>query len=145
MDHATIELTRFALCHLGVRISPMHLLTDLLEQRPDYDAGEYLQINQSNEQNLRQDTHTMCHEECSRPCMVVRGCQWVGKPPISPTPFPGHRQVIGGVGQGHGQGQNHRQNRYLFPFPSLFPAIFCKIVNFFFPCLIFFHPNPPKL
>jgi len=66
MDHATIELTRLALCHLGVRISPMHLLTDLLKQRPDIDAGEYLQINQSNEQNLRHDTDTgtMCHEEC---------------------------------------------------------------------------------
>ena len=41
----------------------MHLLTDLLEQRPDIDAGEYLQINQSNEQKLRHDTDGMCHEE----------------------------------------------------------------------------------
>jgi len=41
----------------------MHLLTDLLEQRPDLDAGEYLQINQSNEQKLRHNTDAMCHEE----------------------------------------------------------------------------------
>jgi len=40
------------------------LLTDLLEQRPDIDAGEYLQLNQSNEQKLRHDTDAMCHEEC---------------------------------------------------------------------------------
>jgi len=52
IDHATIELTRLAPCDLRVRISPMHLLTDLLKQRPDIDAGEYLQINQSNEQTL---------------------------------------------------------------------------------------------
>jgi len=42
----------------------MHLLTDLLEQRPDIDTGEYLQINQSNEQKVRHDTDAMCHEEC---------------------------------------------------------------------------------
>ena len=41
----------------------MHLLTDLLEQRPDIDAGEYLQLNQTNEQKLRHDTDAMCHEE----------------------------------------------------------------------------------
>ena len=35
-----------------------------LEQRPDIDAGEYLQINQSNEQKLRHNTGAMCHEEC---------------------------------------------------------------------------------
>ena len=28
--------------------------------------------------------------------MVVRGCQWVCKPPISPTPSPGHHQVTFG-------------------------------------------------
>jgi len=28
------------------------------------------------------------------PCMVVRGCQWVGKPPICQTPS--HRQVTFG-------------------------------------------------
>jgi len=63
-DHATIELTRLAPCDLRVKISPIHLLTDLLEQRPDIDAGEYLQINQSNEQKLRHDTDAICHEEC---------------------------------------------------------------------------------
>jgi len=42
----------------------MHLLTDVLEQRPDIDAGAYLQINQSNEQKLRHDTDAMCHEIC---------------------------------------------------------------------------------
>jgi len=42
----------------------MHLLTDLLEQRPEIDAGEYFQINQSKEQELRHDTDAMCHEEC---------------------------------------------------------------------------------
>jgi len=31
--------------------------------------------------------------EEERPCMVVRDCRWVGKPSISPTPSPGHRQV----------------------------------------------------
>ena len=31
-----------------------------------------------------------------RPCMVVRGCRSVGKPPISPTPSPGHHQVTFG-------------------------------------------------
>ena len=31
-----------------------------------------------------------------RPCMVVRGCQWVGKQPICPTPSPGHHQVTFG-------------------------------------------------
>jgi len=41
----------------------MYLLIDLLEQRPDIDAGENLQINQSNEQKLRHDTDAMCHEE----------------------------------------------------------------------------------
>jgi len=41
----------------------MHLLTDLLEQRLDIDAGKYLQINKSNEQKLRHDTDAMCHEE----------------------------------------------------------------------------------
>jgi len=42
----------------------MHLLTDVLEQRPDIDAGAYLQINQSNEQKLRHDTDAMCQEIC---------------------------------------------------------------------------------
>ena len=28
--------------------------------------------------------------------MVVRGCRWVGKPPISPTPSQGHHQVTFG-------------------------------------------------
>jgi len=63
-DHATIEFTRLAPCDLRVRIIPIHLLTDLLEQRPDIDAGAYLQINQSNEKKLRQDTGAMCHEQC---------------------------------------------------------------------------------
>ena len=63
-DHATIELTRLAPCEFRVRISPTHLLTDLLEKRPDVDAGEYLQINQSSKQKLRHDTGAMCHEEC---------------------------------------------------------------------------------
>jgi len=31
-----------------------------------------------------------------RPCMVVWGCRWVCKPPISPTPSPGHHQVTFG-------------------------------------------------
>jgi len=41
----------------------MHLITDVLEQRPDIDAGEYIQLNQSNEQKLRHDTDAICHEE----------------------------------------------------------------------------------
>ena len=40
----------------------MRLLTDLLEQRPDIDSGEYLQINQSNKQKLRHDTDAMRHK-----------------------------------------------------------------------------------
>jgi len=41
----------------------MHLLTDLLEKRPDIDAGKYFQINKSTEQKLRHDTDAMRHEE----------------------------------------------------------------------------------
>jgi len=62
-DHATMKLTRLAQCDFRVRISPIHLLTDLLEQRPDVDAGSYLQINQSYEQKLRHDTDAMCYED----------------------------------------------------------------------------------
>jgi len=58
-DHGTIELTRLALCDLQVRISPMHLLTDLLEQRPDIDAGEY--FTSTNPKNRHCDTtRTQC-------------------------------------------------------------------------------------
>jgi len=39
----------------------MHLLTDLLEQRPDIDAGEYLQITVTNPTNRNCDTtQTQC-------------------------------------------------------------------------------------
>jgi len=34
-----------------------------------------------------------CAREEERPCIVVRECRWVGKPPICPTPSPGQRQV----------------------------------------------------
>jgi len=44
-DHATIELTRLAPCDLRVRISPMHLLTDLLEERPDVDTNTFTSTN----------------------------------------------------------------------------------------------------
>ena len=48
----------------------MHLLTDLLEQRPDIDAGEYIRVNQSNEQKLRHNTDAMCHEDFFLPRML---------------------------------------------------------------------------
>mmetsp|Transcript_54505 Transcript_54505/g.88363 ORF Transcript_54505/g.88363 Transcript_54505/m.88363 type:complete len:81 (+) Transcript_54505:297-539(+) len=41
----------------------MHLLTDLLERRPDIDAEEHLQVDQSNEQKSRHETRAMCHKK----------------------------------------------------------------------------------
>jgi len=38
-----------------------HLLADLLEQRQDIDASEYLRIDQSNAKILRHDIDAMCH------------------------------------------------------------------------------------
>ena len=57
----------------------MHFLTDLLEQRPDIDALEYLEINQSNEQTLRHDTDTMCHEEYFFATNAIRALEYCSK------------------------------------------------------------------
>jgi len=60
------NINQIAPCDFWVRISPTHLRTDLLEQRPNIDAEECPQIiisEQSNEQKLRHNTITMCHKE----------------------------------------------------------------------------------
>ena len=71
-DHATIELTRLASCDLRVRISPMHLLADLLEQRPDIDAGEYLQSTNPTNRNC-----DMTQTECAMRKVFLPRMLWV--------------------------------------------------------------------
>ena len=59
----SVEVTRSSLTEIKIRVSPMHLLTTLMERLPSLELTEFVQLGVSVEQKLRHKTDTLCHEE----------------------------------------------------------------------------------
>ena len=57
----SVEVTRSSLTEIKIRVSPMHLLTTLMERLPSLELTEFVQLGVSVEQKLRHKTDTLYH------------------------------------------------------------------------------------
>ena len=60
----TIELTKMSNMELRVRVSPLHLITELMTNVPMLDKDEFVRVSQSELVKLAHKSDTLCHEEC---------------------------------------------------------------------------------
>ena len=60
----TVELTKTSKSEMRVRVSPLHLITELMDSMPTLSDGEFIRASQSELQKLSHTSDTLCHEEC---------------------------------------------------------------------------------
>ena len=59
----TLEILRTSASEMRIRCSPMHVLTDLLQQKPELDVGEFIVVSSSDLQKIKHESDSVCHEE----------------------------------------------------------------------------------
>ena len=60
----TIELTKISNMELQVRVSPLHLISELMVNVPMLSKDEFVRVSQSELVKLTHKRDTLCHEEC---------------------------------------------------------------------------------